>query len=359
MSNLFVPCSISELAEAVGATSRVIPIGSQTKSRLSEVQATRIGLGGLNGIVEYDPSEFTFTALAGTPVSEIAETLAARGQYMPFSPMLMDAGATLGGTIASGLSGAGRFRYGGLRDFILGIQIVDGSGRLLRFGGKVVKNAAGFDLPKFLIGSMGRLGVLVEATFKVFPLPKSSVTMVLDPLAHEDTVKALMSLGTSRWEIDALDVLPNPRSIMMRLRGPASAIASLAREVLERWNGRQVPSDEADALWLSLQEFQWSASDHALIKVPLAISDLARFCYAIDSIPGASAHISGGGNVAYVSLPSVSVAAFDSALSALRLSGLTIRGNASLWSGFRSHSDISHAVKTVFDPQARFPGMNE
>ena len=114
-------------------------------------------------------SEFTFTALAGTPVREIAAALAERGQYLPFDPMLREAGATLGGTVAAGLSGPGRFRYGGLRDFILGVRFVDGEGRLLRLGGKVVKNAAGFDLPKFFVGSLGRFGVLAEMTFKVFP----------------------------------------------------------------------------------------------------------------------------------------------------------------------------------------------
>jgi glycolate oxidase FAD binding subunit len=125
---------------------------------------------------------------------------------------------------------------------------VDGSAQLLRFGGKVVKNAAEFDLPKLLVGGMGRLSVLVEAIFKFFPLSKSSVTIVLAPLAHEDTMKALVSLGTSRWEIVALEVLPNQKSIIMRLRGLASAISSLAREILVRWNGRQVPDDEADEM---------------------------------------------------------------------------------------------------------------
>src|SRR5207253_308179 len=135
---------------------------------------------GLRGITEYDPSEFTFTAGAGTPVREIVAALAERGQYLPFDPMLADAGATLGGTVAAGLSGPGRFRFGGLRDFILGVQFVDGEGRVLRMGGKVVKNAAGFDLPKFFVGSVGRFGILTELTFKVFPRPVATRTLRLD-----------------------------------------------------------------------------------------------------------------------------------------------------------------------------------
>src|SRR4029450_4463398 len=93
-----------------------------------------------------------------------AAALAARGQSLRCDPFLLDAGATLGGTVAAGLSGPGRFRYGGLRDFILGVRFVDGLGRLMHMGGKVVKNAAGFDLPKFLVGSLGRFGVLAELT---------------------------------------------------------------------------------------------------------------------------------------------------------------------------------------------------
>ena len=94
--------------------------------------------------------------------------------------MWVDAGATLGGTVAAGVSGPGRFRFGGVRDFILGVRFVDGQGRLLRMGGKVVKNCAGFDLPKFFVGSLGRFGVLAEVTFKVFPAPASRLTLKLD-----------------------------------------------------------------------------------------------------------------------------------------------------------------------------------
>jgi glycolate oxidase FAD binding subunit len=182
MTTTLDPASIPELVEAVRSHPKVIAVGAGTKPRLSAVDAAtaRISTRQLRGITQYEPAEFTFTALAGTPLTAIAEALAARGQYLPFDPMLVEAGATLGGTVAAGLSGPGRFRFGGIRDFILGVRFVDGSGRLLRMGGKVVKNAAGFDLPKFLVGSLGRFGVLAEMTFKVFPRPAASLTLTLD-----------------------------------------------------------------------------------------------------------------------------------------------------------------------------------
>src|SRR5205814_109608 len=108
------PSTIAELTDAVRATTRVLAVGGRTKPRLSQVEGdiALLSTRGLSGIMEYDPSEFTFTAAAGTPVREIAAALAERGQYLPFDPMLTDAGATLGGTVAAGLSGPGRFRFG-------------------------------------------------------------------------------------------------------------------------------------------------------------------------------------------------------------------------------------------------------
>ena len=94
-----------------------------------------------------------------------------QGQYLPFDPMLSAAGATIGGTVAAGISGPGRYRYGGIRDFLLGVQFISSDGAVINAGGKVVKNAAGFDIPKLLVGSLGRLGVMTELTFKVFPQP--------------------------------------------------------------------------------------------------------------------------------------------------------------------------------------------
>ena len=152
MSATLTPATPAELAEAVraqpararaaAAPSRASPAPGRGHSR-----STR----ALRGIVEYEPEEFTFTALAGTPVArDRARRWREQGQYLPFDPLLAEAGATLGGTVAAGVSGPGRFRYGGVRDFILGVRFVDGLGRLLRMGGKVVKNAAGFDSAQVL-----------------------------------------------------------------------------------------------------------------------------------------------------------------------------------------------------------------
>src|SRR5207249_790891 len=113
-------------------------------------------------------------------------------------------------------SGPGRFRYGGVRDFILAVQFADGTGQLLRGGAKVVKNAAGFDIPKFLVGSCGRFGVLVEVTFKVFPAPQSWLTLRVPCANAGDAADIIAKAARSRWELDALDYVPGEACLEMR-----------------------------------------------------------------------------------------------------------------------------------------------
>jgi len=360
MNTTLTPANTAELVDAVRSAPRVIAVGAGTKPRLSDVNAVKLSTARLSGMVEYDPSEFTFTALAGTPIHEIAAILAARGQYLPFDPLWVDAGATLGGTVASGVSGPGRFRYGGLRDFILGIKFVDGSGRVLRLGGKVVKNAAGFDVPKFLVGSLGRFGVLVETTFKVFPLPASLLTLTLDAGDAEFTAEILKAAASSRWELDALDGLPDRRTIALRLAGPATALPSLAREILGRWPGRVLPAEGAGALWRELREGHWANSAAPLVKVALAPDSVVPLARSVGALNGARLHLSAGGNVAFVSIASADQAtALDEILRAQKLAGVTLRGDAPLWLGARPRFQISEAVKAALDAENRFPGLDD
>jgi glycolate oxidase FAD binding subunit len=358
MSHL-LPESIPGIVDAVRSTSHLLAVGAGTKPRMSAVDAVKLSTARLRGISEYDPSEFTFTAAAGTPVSEIAAALAERGQYLPFDPMLVDAGATLGGTVASGLSGPGRFRFGGLRDFILGVRFVDGNGRLLRMGGKVVKNAAGFDLPKFFVGSLGRFGVLAEITFKVFPRPASSLTLRLTAETIDAVAEVLTEAASSRFEFDALDVAPDEPGVLARLAGPAPALAALAGEVLARWPGEILAEDVADAIWGGLREFRWSNPSAPLVKVALSPAAVVELAEAVQSLAGARWHLSAGGNVAFVSLGSTAQAGeLDEHLRRLGLAGVSLRGDGPLWLGSRSYRRIDEAVKEALDPVSRFPSLD-
>lgn len=354
------PATPEELAEAVRAMPRVLAVGAGTKPRLSAVEAPKLSTARLSGIVEYEPDEFTFTALAGTPVREIVAALSERGQYLPFDPMLCAAGATLGGTVAAGLSGPGRFRFGGLRDFILGVRFVDGMGRLLRMGGKVVKNAAGFDLPKFFVGSLGRFGVLAEVTFKVFPRPSSVCTLKLAAGTLDAAVRVLIEAANSRFEFDALDIPPTEMCVLARLAGPAPALGALEAEILNRWPGATLSNDEAEQAWAGLIEFRWVGADASLVKVALPPDAVVPLGTALQRMDAARMHVSAGGNVAYVTLNEAAQSqAFDACLRELKLSGVTLRGATPLWQGVRERPTIVREVKHALDPASRFPALDE
>jgi glycolate oxidase FAD binding subunit len=360
MSTLPAPASVKELAEVVRSCPRLLALGAGTKPRLSAIDVPKVSMLRLRGIVEYEPSEFTFTAMAGTPVRELAETLAARGQYLPFDPLLLDAGATLGGTVAAGVSGPGRLRFGGLRDFILGVQFVDGLGRVLRMGGKVVKNAAGFDLPKFFVGSLGRFGALAELTFKVFPAPASTLTLKLAAKNIETAAGILMEVARGRWEAQALEILPGGCDVCLRLAGPAEALKEIARDILARWPGQELPDAEAQSIWFELRELRWAHTQGPLIKIALTSADVPALYHALHPIEGVGIHVSGGGNMAFVSMPATDQGAMLSELlRKLSLSAVTLRGDAPLWCGTRRSPNLAQSVKYALDPENRFPGLDE
>ncbi len=152
-------------------------VGSGSKyfyGRLTETGEV-LELSGHRGIVDYQPTELVITARAGTPLKEIEETLHAQGQMLPFEPPRFDSGGTLGGAIASGLSGPRRPWGGSPRDLLLGVKLLDGKGRILKFGGQVMKNVAGYDVSRLMAGALGTLGILLEVSVKVLPKPQEEI----------------------------------------------------------------------------------------------------------------------------------------------------------------------------------------
>jgi len=138
----------------------------------------RLDVGGHRGILSYEPKELVITARAGTPLKEIEAALAEQGQMLPFEPPWFGDDATLGGTIAAGLSGPRRPYAGSARDFVLGARVLNGKGEILRFGGEVMKNVAGYDVSRLMTGAMGTLGILLDISLKVLPIPAKEITLV-------------------------------------------------------------------------------------------------------------------------------------------------------------------------------------
>ncbi len=159
--------------------------GGNSKSfygRQQRPEAQLLEVGGHTGVINYQPAELVLTVRTGTPLSEINALLEANHQVLPFEPPAFGSDATLGGTLACGLSGPSRPYEGSARDHILGLQLLNGKGQVLRFGGEVMKNVAGYDTSRLMVGAFGTLGVLLEASMKVLPAAATQHTLV-----HETT----------------------------------------------------------------------------------------------------------------------------------------------------------------------------
>lgn len=160
--------------------------GARTKDFYGEETSGQpLDVSGHRGIIDYEPSELVITARGGTPLSEIEAALAERGQFLGFEPPRPGGDPTLGGVIATGLSGPRRMQAGAARDFVLGAHLMAADGEVLRFGGQVMKNVAGFDVARLLCGSMGIFGILTQVSLKALPQPRAEQTLRLEMPARE------------------------------------------------------------------------------------------------------------------------------------------------------------------------------
>ncbi|SFK13972.1 glycolate oxidase FAD binding subunit [Nitrosomonas aestuarii] len=198
--------------------------GSDSKAfygrRLSERVKT-LHVAGYQGIVDYEPTELVITARAGTPLKEIESLLHQNGQMLAFEPPYFADTATLGGCIAAGLSGPRRASAGAVRDFVLGVRMLDGIGQDLHFGGQVMKNVAGYDVSRLMVGAMGTLGVLLEVSLKVLPLPVGERTLSLE-MDEASAITFMNRCATKPLPISATCYVDN--QLFIRLSGAESAV---------------------------------------------------------------------------------------------------------------------------------------
>ena len=357
---------MEQAAEMVRACRRVVPQGGATKWGLADPppDAAVLKLQALSGVVEYDPGEFTFTARAGTSLQELERVLAREGQYLPFDPPFAGQGATLGGAIAAGLSGPCRLRYGGVRDFVLGVRFIDAAGRVVRGGSRVVKNAAGFDLPKMFCGSRGRLGVLVEATLKVFPRPQAFATWVVELEDRATALQALVSLLRSTLEPHAAD-LQAPTSperpswrLLVRLGGRPGVLAAQGDQLrrLLGQAGERLDGDEERRLWEDLRDLGWAREYPVVLRIPMLPGQLGQVDEWLEQL-GALRHYSVGGNVAWAALAEAPHwDALQARAAALGLGVWVVRGAppGRCRVGVFPGDAFGRRVKQALDPEERF-----
>ena len=202
---------------------------------------------GYAGVIDYQPRELVLTVRAGTPLAEIESLMDQESQMLPFEPPHFAAAATIGGTVAAGLSGPRRAYAGAVRDFVLGTRIINGKGEDLHFGGRVIKNVAGYDVSRLMVGALGTLGVLLDLSFKVLPKPASEVTLRFE-MDEATAIRCFnewagqpLPLSASCWE-DGCATL--------RLSGTNAGVAA----AMQKLGGAEMPPIEAQKFWSSLRD---------------------------------------------------------------------------------------------------------
>ena len=206
-----------------------------------------IDVTGHRGIVEYDPRELVLTVRSGTTLHDIEAALAEAGQMLAFEPPHFGEAATLGGTIACGLSGPRRPYCGAARDSVLGCKLLNGGGEILRFGGQVMKNVAGYDVSRLMVGAHGTLGIMLELSLKVLPRPSASITITRVCNAA-GAVSSMSALLGKPLPVDGACF--HGEQLYIRISGSAQAV----REARSKIAGDVVP--DADAFWHALREHQ-------------------------------------------------------------------------------------------------------
>ena len=226
-----------EPLKIVGGNSKAF-YGQASQGELLEVSAH-------TGIINYEPTELVITARAGTPLAEIEAALAEHNQILPFEPPHFGSKATLGGTLACGFSGPRRAYSGAARDFMLGCRIINGKGEIMRFGGEVMKNVAGYDVSRVMVGALGTLGVLLEASLKVLPRPESEITLIQE-CAEQEALLRMNGWAGKPLPLSASCYVDG--QLYVRLSGTERAVTSSAENI-----GGSVLEQSAE-FWESLRE---------------------------------------------------------------------------------------------------------
>jgi glycolate oxidase FAD binding subunit len=238
---------LTERVQAAAAARAPLAVcGSGSKGFYGRpVQGEPLELKDHSGIVDYDPQELVLTARAGTPLAHLEARLAECGQHFPFEPPHFGSGATLGGMIACGLAGPARASAGPVRDYVLGVRLLTGAGQVLNFGGRVMKNVAGYDVTRLMVGALGTLGVLLEVSLKVMPQAPCQLTLTF-ALSAAQAIERM-----NDWAATALPVSGTcwvDGRLYVRLQGSTAALAQAQR----RLGGEELHA--AQGFWASVKE---------------------------------------------------------------------------------------------------------
>jgi len=354
------------ICEANATRTPVWVCGNETKAAsMRGVQAGRtVSTRNLTGITLYSPTELILSARAGTPVAEIEAALADQGQHMIAEPpdfsalFATTAPATIGGVTAANLSGPRRVAWGAMRDHVMGLRAVNGTGESLRAGGRVLKNVTGLDLCKLLTGSHGTLGVITEVTLRLLPAPERRATLVLAGLDPVSGVAALSAALGSPYGISAAAFLPAEAAArvpaaawfgqsvtLVRLEDFAASVtyrADRLRADLAAFGPAEILDDGATrAVWASVRDALplAPAPEQAVWRVSVRPSAGPRVAAAVSAAFGAAWFMDWGGGLIWIAGPATA-AAHD----AVRRAALAARGT---WTLFRAPEPLRGSVDII------------
>lgn len=299
------------------------------------------------GIVAYEPSELFVTARCGTRLAELEATLAEHGQMLACELPHFGGDATLGGAVAAGLAGPRRAQLGAVRDFVLGVKLLDGNADVLNFGGQVMKNVAGYDVPRLLAGSLGTLGLLLEVSLKVLPLPPAERTLRFD-LPQARALALLQEWGGQAVPVSASAWYRGMLSV--RLSGAMATVDAVSKALGEKLGAEFLAEEEAEIFWRSLrdQTHEFFAGDARKPLWRLALPPTCATLDLADTFASCSEPlIEWGGAQRWLRGPSDPVQAVQAA-QAIRTAAARLGGHATL---FRADAALKAAVG-VFQPLA-------
>jgi glycolate oxidase FAD binding subunit len=364
---MLTPQSEEAAAEAVrGTIARQVPLvirGAGTRSGLGRpVQAGEtLSLAALSGVTLHEPAEMVISARAGTPLRVVEETLATKGQMLPFEPMDhrliygTTGDPTLGGVVAANVSGPRRVAIGAARDHLIGVRFVNGLGEIIKSGGRVMKNVTGLDLVKLQAGAHGTLGVLTEVTFKVIPRPESSLSLVFEGLSDQRAVAAMAAGLGSPFEVSAAAHIPaevtgTAAQTVLRLENFVASLAyragELTKRLVEFGRPRVMEEVASQAFWLEVRDAAMLAEPHeaALWRLSVKATDAPALVARLrEAYPALRAFYDWGGGLIWAALP-----ATGDAGAALIRSTIAGKGHATLLRA----PDAMRAGVAVFEPEA-------
>jgi glycolate oxidase FAD binding subunit len=287
------PTSEAELSDMVRAVAawreRLVVQGGGTRGLGHGVEGTPLVTAGLSGITLYEPGALTLVVRAGTPLAEVEAALAAEGQQLPFEPWdgraLTGANGvpTVGGMVAVNASGPRRLQAGACRDSMIGVRFVDGTGAVVKNGGRVMKNVTGLDLVKLMAGSHGTLGVLTEVAFKVLPRPETVASLVFEGHSPAEAVEAMTAATGTPYEVTGAAHLPAEGRTMLRLEGFAGSVAHRAKALsraLARFGAAQMVEGPGD--WAAVRDAAaFGGRDGAVWRISVKPTDGAKVAAAM------------------------------------------------------------------------------